>query len=613
MQSKLSKLKADIERLSNNKADPWAVKDAIDEFAVRQKKVLDKYPEALKFIEDAYRKLANDVSLNLEQVNGRSFLELDDLANINVLASHSHKRCVYAIENTTWFVVEQILSQSSVDRDRCTLALEFWIAVMKRSFDMGDYQAAVAIFGALNEPSITRLKSAYAGVSPQAMLILNKIEEMITKSSLLIENRIQAIIPPFNYFSLHITHIKDPLGGLLSDLLGKLLNNLQKSNDDVDPKIIDQINAINSNLKNYSEKSDLLNDLLNKLQKSDLDVDLNIVNQINAINLNLKKYTDQIEDMQEKLKNNAKHGKKSKLHYFDYQDLTKDKSENNNELREQLTKISLRVEPAHTQIQRPTVLKKIPHLILDEQAKVNLNKKIQIRLEQANINKKITNINCDIAGLMAELEKYSTTQSDSHKDRLRKAKIDGVRNQLHDLELYVKTKAAHGCVPNVQKLLSSLQEIENDANMHFQVSNKLIVRLLSLSVTLKHKVIQLKDLLEKEYKLESTRAYLEKQYQDILLHESILALSTSSRTEPHIQVSLDNQELISSLPSSEQELETGGGEESVCGLVAFKRIKSLSSELSKSHMGLFNHPDRDDSMLESIQVLNLDVHRVNSI
>lgn len=102
--------------------------------------------------------------------------QLDEFANTGTQAKlpASHANISRTFVNTSQWIIDNILSNKSVDAR--TLAMEFWIAVLKDRVEAGDFHTAQVINSAFTSSPIYRLQASKKGLSPQAQAILQQYD-----------------------------------------------------------------------------------------------------------------------------------------------------------------------------------------------------------------------------------------------------------------------------------------------------------------------------------------------------------------------------------------------------------------------------------------------------
>lgn len=86
---------------------------------------------------------------------------------------------INSINTLSAIVIRDILHKKS--HVESTLAIERWIAILKRCFDLGDIHTAMVLFGALHCPEVQKLKTTLSGLSAQAKEIFASMEASFIK------------------------------------------------------------------------------------------------------------------------------------------------------------------------------------------------------------------------------------------------------------------------------------------------------------------------------------------------------------------------------------------------------------------------------------------------
>ncbi len=102
--------------------------------------------------------------------------QLDEFSNTGTQAKlpASHANISRTFVNTSQWIIDQILNNSHVD-DR-TLAMEFWVSVLKDRIEAGDFHTAQVINSAFTSSPIYRLQASKEGLSPEAKAILQQYD-----------------------------------------------------------------------------------------------------------------------------------------------------------------------------------------------------------------------------------------------------------------------------------------------------------------------------------------------------------------------------------------------------------------------------------------------------
>ncbi len=190
--------------------NPWDSLQLIEDFIIENKTNLIKYTDLRKKLESAYLDLLTLFSGNLGNISRKLFLNLKEVSNIKIdeTTPYSHLQCVYASNNISIKIINDILSKKNANHR--ALAIWRYIILAKMRFDAGDYQATQFILSALGNASINsnRLKTTYAGLPDNIVSLLKKLEFLSLQPDnvLILQNTMENIIPSPDRIKAFMTH-----------------------------------------------------------------------------------------------------------------------------------------------------------------------------------------------------------------------------------------------------------------------------------------------------------------------------------------------------------------------------------------------------------------------
>jgi hypothetical protein len=125
-----------------------------------------------------YQQLVANIAEQIREVNIYQFSQLDRL-DFAGEKEHpvSHKRLNDSLIRLSQLIIFSILREQDITKR--TLTMEFWVSVLKNSFEAGDFLTAQFVFDSLNSTEIYRLTATYNGLSFDAKEILEKFKHLI--------------------------------------------------------------------------------------------------------------------------------------------------------------------------------------------------------------------------------------------------------------------------------------------------------------------------------------------------------------------------------------------------------------------------------------------------
>lgn len=424
---------------------------------------LKNEPKRFKKLKKLYRKAVNKYADIQECISMHLVKELTDLTQVPADKSKaplSHQRCFNFTDQLALEAAKDLLSKET--KDERTIAMERWIAIMRRQFNRRDYQTANAILSALNFDSISRLNSTKEGLTPEAKQLKAEIESLMAKQAVLIENKNKVIIPRFVYYTGHFT------------------------------KLLDRISV---DKKRFEETGD-------SYERSQLR------QQIAENEYALQRYVKELQVIQRELEQKLEKDQ-TKLNYFLYEKMTAAIDLEETRKGERLYEKSLQHEPRGTKVVPANQLSQTPELSLNQNKRVIINKRCRQIIKIDAAKKAIENHNSEIKGALRQLHDYSAAQADTRSGNDKRKRIEQIRKELEPLEKYVQNPIGKGSIPEIKQYIAIIENALRDDNNHKHTHFNFIKKQKGVDTTLVVQLKTLKTLLEKAEKLESERAALQ--------------------------------------------------------------------------------------------------------